>query len=116
MNRLKTIIVAKSLRKEGTNDENILWQKLRNKKLGVKFRRQHPIDMFIVDFYAPSLKLVIELDGSPHTIKENKEYDAMRTDYLECKYVRVLRFWNSEVERNLEEILNKIKEEIKKLS
>ncbi len=83
--------------------------------MGVRFRRQHPFDMFIVDFYAPSIKLAIEMDGSFHTIGANKEYDAMRTDYLKCKYVRVLRFWNSEVEKNLEEVLNKIKEEIQKL-
>mgnify|MGYP001566623913 CR=1 FL=1 len=117
MSEKRTIVNnSKLLRKDATKAEQMLWQKLRNKNLGVKFRRQHPFDMFIVDFYAPSIKLAIEVDGSFHTIGANKEYDAMRTDYLECRYVRVLRFWNSEVERNLEEVLEKIKEEIKKLS
>lgn len=117
MTETRTIITnAKLLRKEATKAEQILWEKLRNKNLGIKFRRQHPFDMFIIDFYAPSIKLAIELDGSVHTSVANKDYDEMRTDYLECRYINVLRFWNSEVERNLEEVLNKIREEIKKLS
>lgn len=117
MTGTRTIVTnAKLLRKEATKAEQILWEKLRNKNLNIKFRRQHPFDMFIIDFYAPSIKLAIELDGSAHTSVANKDYDEMRTDYLECRYINVLRFWNSEVERNLEEVLNKIREEIKKLS
>jgi len=112
--KLKTIIKAKYLRKEETKTEQILWKKLGNKNLGIKWRRQHPIDMFIVDFYAPPIKLAIELDGSSHNIKENKEYDEMRTDYLKSKNIKVIRFWNSEVEKDLENVLTKIKEEIKK--
>jgi very-short-patch-repair endonuclease len=106
---------AKLLRKESTKAEQILWQKLRSSKLGIKFRRQHPYDMFIVDFYAPSIKLAIELDGSIHSIPANKEYDEMRTDYLKVRYIKVLRFWNSEIEKNLEEVLTKIREKIKEL-
>lgn len=117
MAEIRTIILnAKRLRKESTKAEEMLWQKLRNKNLGVKFRRQHPFDMFIVDFYAPSIKLAIELDGSVHTIAANKEYDEMRTDYLELKYVNILRFWNSEVEKNLESVIQKIILRIKELS
>ena len=62
------------LRKDETKAEKILWEELRNNNLGIKFRRQHPIDMFVLDFYAPTIKLGIELDGSIHKIKENKEY------------------------------------------
>lgn len=116
MIKLKTIIVAKNLRKDATNTEKILWQKLRNKKLGIKFRRQHPVDMFILDFYAPEIKLAIELDGSPHAEKDNKEYDETRTKYLESKYIHILRFWNSEIEKNLDITLNKIKAKIEELS
>lgn len=79
----------------------MLWQKLRDNKLGVKFRRQHPIERFLLDFYAPSLKT-------------NKEYDQMRTEFLGLKQVQILRFWNSEKEKDLEGVLNKIKVEIKK--
>lgn len=115
MAKLKTIIKARYLRLEETKAEKMLWKELRNSGLGVKWRRQHPIDMFIVDFYAPKIKLAIELDGSGHNIKENKEYDQDRTFCLESKYIKVLRFWNSEVEKNLEEVLRKIKKETEKL-
>jgi|SRR3989344_7042714 len=103
---------ARTLRRENTEAEKILWKELRGEKLGVKFRRQHPIDMFILDFYAPSLKIAIELDGSQHSIKENKEYDKDRTFYLENKNIKVLRLWNNEVEKDLENVLNKIKKVI----
>jgi cyclase len=110
MAKLKTIIKARYLRHKETKAEKILWQEIRNRKLGVKFRRQHPIDKFILDFYAPEIKLGIELDGSPH--KENIEYDKLRTEYLNSHGIKILRFWNSEVENNLEEVVRKIKEEI----
>jgi len=113
---LKTILKARVLRQEETKAEKILWQKLRNKKLGIKFRRQHPIDMYILDFYAPDIKLAIELDGSPHREKENKEWDKERTYYLNWKGVSVLRFWNSEVESDLNNTLEKIQKKIKELS
>jgi len=116
MPALKTILKARVLRQEETKAEKILWQKLRNKKLGIKFRRQHPVDMYILDFYAPDIKLALELDGSPHKEKENKEWDKERTDYLNCKAISVLRFWNSEIERNLESTLDKIRKKIKELS
>ena len=109
------IVKARYLRKESTKSEEMLWRALRGNKLGMRFRRQHPFDMFVIDFYAPSIKLAIELDGSSHNLKENKEYDEMRTDYLESKYLHVLRFWNSEVENNLDKVLDKIKKEIQKL-
>ncbi|MFZ1020045.1 MAG: endonuclease domain-containing protein [Minisyncoccia bacterium] len=112
---LKTILKARVLRQEETKAEKILWQKLRNKKLGIKFRRQHPIDMYILDFYAPDIKLAIELDGSIHKEKENKEWDKERTDYLNWKDVSVLRFWNSEVESDLERTLVKIRNKIEAL-
>lgn len=101
---------ARYLRKEETKAEKMLWKKLRNRKLGIKFRRQHPIDNFILDFYAPEISLAIELDGSAH--KENQEYDKLRTKYLKSKNINVIRFWNSEVENNLEEVILKIKAEI----
>lgn len=116
MTQLKTIIKARYLRQEETKTEQILWKKLRNKSLGIRWRRQHSIDMFILDFYAPEIKLAIELDGSVHKTKENKEYDEERTCYLESKDIKVIRFWNSEVEKDLENVLNKIKEKIKQLS
>lgn len=117
MQEKRTIITnAKLLRKEATKAEQILWKALRGKSIGIKFRRQHPFDMFIVDFYAPSIKLAIELDGSTHLTSANKNYDEMRTDYLELKEVTVLRFWNSEVEKHLEKVLSTIKDTTQTLS
>ncbi len=107
MSNLQRMIKARYLRREETKSEKILWQELRNKKLGVKFRRQHPVEKFILDFYAPEIKLGIEIDGSSH--KESKDYDKLRTGYLKSKNIRVIRFWNYEIEKDLEKVLNKIK-------
>ncbi|MCX6753067.1 MAG: endonuclease domain-containing protein [Candidatus Nomurabacteria bacterium] len=107
MSKLQEMTKARYLRKEETKAEKILWEEIRNNKLGIKFRRQHPIDRFIIDFYVPKIKLAIELDGEIH--KENKEYDKMRTEYLNSKNIKVLRFWNSEIETDLKKVLDKIK-------
>lgn len=84
------MIKARYLRHEETKAEKILWQELRNRKLDVKFRRQHPIEKFILDFYAPEIKLAIELDGSMH--KESWEYDKLRTELLENQNIKIIRF------------------------
>jgi very-short-patch-repair endonuclease len=104
------ILKARYLRHEETKTEKILWEELRNRKLGVKFRRQHPIDKFILDFYAPEIKFGIELDGSDH--KENHEYNKLRTEYLKTNGIKIIRFWNSEVENNINDVIRKIKEAI----
>ena len=109
MEKAGIIKKARILRREYTNAEKILWDELRGNKLKVKFRRQHPLDMYILDFYCPEIKLCIELDGSVHKIKENKEYDKDREAYLKQKEIKILRFWNTEVENNLKEVLEKIK-------
>ncbi len=107
MAKLNLIIKARYLRHEETKAEKILWKELRNRKLGIKFRRQHPIEKFILDFYAPEIKLAIELDGSQH--KGNHEYDKLRTEYLESQKIKIIRFWNMEIEKDLEKVLEKIK-------
>mgnify|MGYP000965445464 CR=1 FL=1 len=114
MNKLDAINKARYLRKEKTKAEKILWEELRNRKLGIKFRRQHPLAQFILDFYAPSINLAIELDGRDHV--QNREYDTLRTMYLETKRLHVIRFWNKEIENNLSLVIGKIKEEIKSLT
>ncbi|MBP6060441.1 MAG: DUF559 domain-containing protein [Candidatus Pacebacteria bacterium] len=114
--RFKTIIKARYLRQEETKAEKILWQKLRGNKLGIRFRRQHPIAMYILDFYAPEIKLAIELDGSQHKLKDSREYDKERAEYLQSKGINIIRFWNSEVEKNLEIVIDKIREKINELS
>jgi very-short-patch-repair endonuclease len=99
---------ARYLRQENTKAEEILWEELRNSKLGIKFRRQHPIHNFILDFYAPKIKLAIEVDGENH--KENKQYDTTRTEFLNSNDITVLRFWNKEIENDLPYVLDKIKQ------
>jgi very-short-patch-repair endonuclease len=96
-----------ALRHNQTEEESRLWTFLRSHRLrNVHFRRQHAIGSYIVDFCAPRLKLVIEVDGGQHVDQE--EYDIERTGYLESKGYRVLRFWNNEVRSNIEEILDQI--------
>ena len=100
---------AKRMRKEPTETENILWQKLRNNNLGDKFRRQHLIDDFIVDFVCLSKKLVVEVDGGYHSTSEQKEYDEQRTIILNKKGFSLIRFTNQEVLEDLKSVLQKIK-------
>jgi very-short-patch-repair endonuclease len=100
---------AKELRKAPTTAEQILWASLRSRKLhGLKFRRQHPIGPYIVDFYCAQHKLVVELDGSVHL--QQTEYDAERTAFLNSRGLQVIRIQNEEVENDLEKILGKIAE------
>jgi leucyl-tRNA synthetase len=101
---------ARNNRKNPTKAENILWQALRNRKLDDKFRRQHAIEGFIVDFVCLEKKLVIEIDGNVHLNTEQKEYDEIRTAYLNYLGFTEIRFTNDEVENNLEAVLHKIKE------
>ena len=106
---------ARDLRKRMTDVEILLWSHLRNKKLdGFKFRRQHPIWIFIADFYCHEVKLVVELDGGIHQQKEIKEHDINRTAELKRFEIKVIRFTNEEVLENTEKILNQIKEECEK--
>ena len=107
---------AKDLRKNMTPAELKLWEYIKdNQILGLRFRRQHPIDIFIADFYCHQIKLVIELDGGIHTKPENREYDENRTAELERLGIAVIRFKNEEVMENIERVvsqLNKVCEEL----
>ena len=91
------------MRKEPTEAENVLWQRLRGKQLGARFRRQHAIDRFIVDFYAHEPHVIIEVDGPVH--ETQKEYDAMRQSFLESLGYRVLRFTNEQVLQDIQGVL-----------
>jgi adenine-specific DNA-methyltransferase len=98
---------ARSLRRDQTDAERVLWQHLRNRRLlGCKFRRQHPIGPFFVDFVCLELMLVIEIDGGQHAL--DIERDAERTAYLGSKGFSVLRFWNNQVLSETESVLEKI--------
>lgn len=99
----KLITRARELRQDMTPAERKLWGAIRGKQLGVKFRKQHPIDRFIVDFYSPIARLVIEVDGSTH--EESAEQDAIRTKILEGIGLRVVRYTNAEVMENLDGVV-----------
>jgi tryptophan synthase alpha chain len=100
---------AEVLRKNPTFEEGILWEILKAKKLRVKFRRQHPIWNYIADFYCHELKLVIEVDGSIHDIKEVKNNDQIRQGIIESFEIRVIRFTNKQIRQNLIEVEAQIK-------
>jgi very-short-patch-repair endonuclease len=100
----------KIMRDNMTDAEVILWQHIKSKKLGVKFRRQHVIDSYIPDFVALSCKLIIEVDGESH--KHQKEQDEDRTQSLIRKGYRVIRFTNNEVVNDIKSVIEKIKLEL----
>ena len=99
---------ARALRKNLTDAERALWQEIRSKQLGVKFRRQAPIGPYIADFLSHDAKLVIEVDGGQHG--QAKEYDARRTAFIEEQGYKVLRFWNNEILENKEGVLTRVAE------
>jgi very-short-patch-repair endonuclease len=101
----------KKLRNDPTKEELLLWKYLKNKQLkGFKFRRQHSVGNYILDFYCPELKLCIEVDGGGHFTDEGKECDRIRTLYLEGLNIKVIRFANDVVVNNMDGVILKIKE------
>jgi very-short-patch-repair endonuclease/RimJ/RimL family protein N-acetyltransferase len=102
---------AKKLRQDKTKPENILWYKLRDRRfLEYKFRRQVLIGNYIVDFICFKRNLIIELDGSQHA--EQEEYDKLRTHFLNTEGFKVIRFWNSRILTELEDVLWTIENEL----
>jgi very-short-patch-repair endonuclease len=100
---------ARQLRKSATQHERLLWRHLRNRQLrGWKFRRQHPVDRFIIDFYCPEARLAIELDGGGHNFANSESLVQERTRFLASKNILVLRFWNYLINRELRSVLETI--------
>ncbi len=99
------------LRNNATGVEQLLWSNLKGRKLeGRKFRRQHSYGNYILDFYCPCERLAVELDGSHHFTAEGKENDSIRDRFLKENDIKVLRFSNSEVEKKMDEVLERIKD------
>jgi len=96
---------AKALRNDLTEEEMILWGRLKEKIANHKFRRQHPISNYIVDFYCHKLKLVIEVDGSIHSSEENQKLDEIRQKNIEKPGLVVFRFTNEDVRNKIENVL-----------
>ena len=95
-------------RKKMTVAEQALWEQLRSNKLGVHFRRQHVIGMYIADFVSLKNHLIIEVDGEYHSTPEQLLLDAERTRYLQGKGFRVIRFNNQEIQTDIESVMSKI--------
>ncbi len=107
--------LAKDLRRNMTTAEKVLWIYLRQGILGLKFRRQHPIGIYIADFYCHRVKLIIEADGSIHDNPETKEHDNKRQKSLEILGYHILRFTNKEICTDIENVLGKIKIKVESL-
>lgn len=104
---------ARRMRKEPTEAEDKLWQVVRNRKIaGFKFRRQHPFEGFIIDFYCDETKLGLEVDGKIHLQPAQLEYDQQREAYLNEFGIEIMRFPNEEVERNVFAVARMIKERL----
>jgi very-short-patch-repair endonuclease len=108
-NKKVLITQRKQLRNNATQAEKILWYELKNNQLaGRKFRRQHSVGNYILDFYCPEERLAIELDGEHHEEDEQKEYDQKRTEYLDGLKIKVVRFKNTDVIFGRDSIVKKI--------
>ena len=99
----------RNLRSNLTPAEIRLWKCLQNKQLdGLKFRRQHSIGSYIVDFYCPEERIAIELDGEVHFNSVNEQYDLQRDEYIKSLGIKVMRFKNSDVFEKIDNVLNEI--------
>jgi very-short-patch-repair endonuclease len=105
---------ARELRQPQTPAEATLWRHLRNRNLKYKFRRQHPIGFFIIDFYCAEARLLIEIDGGSHLAKEQMEYDKARTEYLEALGYKVIRFTNDDARYNINAVADEIIKTVEK--
>jgi len=99
---------AKELRKNATPQEQKLWNLLKKKYKNLKFKRQQPIGQYIADFICREKWLIIELDGGQHNEDKNIAYDEKRTKYLESKGFKVIRFWNNDIDNNIEGVFEVI--------
>ncbi|KKQ27982.1 MAG: hypothetical protein US42_C0003G0039 [Candidatus Magasanikbacteria bacterium GW2011_GWC2_37_14] len=102
-NKKEYTFIRRKLRKETPKGEQILWQKLRRKTLGCKFRRQYGIGKYVVDFYCQELRLAIEVDGITH--EDKADYEKERNQFLKCKNIKVLHFRSEEIFYNLDNLV-----------
>ena len=109
----KTLRAAHILRRSMTKAEAVLWKKLKDRNVfNTRFRRQHPISIFIVDFYCHEYKLVIEVDGDIHNDEIACQYDLGRTEVLNKFGLKVIRFTNNQILYSLDSVIKKIQREI----
>ena len=115
--RKNTFQKAHFLRSKITDAEMVLWSRLKNRNIfKVRFRRQHPVDIFVLDFYCHEIKLAIEVDGRIHLKREIQEYDEGRSHDIEKFGIKMLRFTNEQILNNLNEVQTTILNTINDLS
>lgn len=103
----------RALRKPQTDAERVFWVRVRNRQFhGLKFFRQYSIGPYILDFYCPTRKLAVELDGGQHNQPESKRRDAVRSEYLNTQGIEVLRFWNHDVLLDLNSVLAVVEQKV----
>lgn len=102
----------RTLRKNTTDAERKVWSILRKGQMGVRFVRQYSVGPYVLDFFCPTQRLAVEIDGGQHSEEIHKQHDMKRTAYLAQHHIQVLRFWNNEVLQNIEGVWQKIREEL----
>jgi very-short-patch-repair endonuclease len=108
-NRTSELRLRRKLRKESTEAEILLWKYVRNKKLNnLKFRRQYSVNKYVLDFYCPSARLAVELDGEIHLKEDVKIHDEIRDAYIRSLGIRIIRIKNEEVFNNIKKVLKLI--------
>jgi very-short-patch-repair endonuclease len=112
---MASAVHARRLRKKETWSEKLVWRWLRDRRFnGYKFRRQHPIGDYCLDFFCEEAELAIELDGRQHGYPDTQVHDAERERFLKSRGIKTLRFWNSQLRRNSREIRETIFHEVQK--
>ena len=104
------LALRRKLRSNPTNAKMLMWRVLRKKQTGFRFRRQHPIGRYIVDFYCPEVRLVIEVDGDVHSLEASVEYDEIRDEFIRAQDYEILRVTNNEVLTNMSMVFALIKD------
>jgi very-short-patch-repair endonuclease len=105
--------LARALRQQPTWAEKLLWRWLRGRRFsGYKFRRQHPLGSYVLDFYCEEARLNVELDGSQHGFPDQRRHDLAREKHLQSLSIKTLRFWNSRLRREAEAIRETIFREL----
>ena len=102
------VVRARELRRSSTLPERLLWQVLRTRPNGFKFRRQHPIGRYVVDFYCPAARLAIEVDGQSHSMGQEPRRDATRDEWLKGQGFQVIRFAAVDVMNDLQSVVTAI--------
>jgi len=109
----KSLLTRRELRNNSTPEEAVLWTQIKSRKIkGYKWRRQHPIGIYILDFYCPKAKLCIELDGAAHYTYSGEREDCIRTSFLNSKGIKVIRFENRLIWDNIEGVIDIIEQEL----